>query len=117
MKKQRSTTKIDDRSSEDVAESVFVQSLQAIDDEIRGLRDGSIKPSKRFDKASRIAWLAKQAASFAAELRKAKAAAEKKRDHITRALVIDWARTLPPTERGQVVREIQAIDTRGSGLA
>lgn len=103
-------------SSSAMAASIFAQSLAAIDHEIRGLRDGTIKPPKRYDKVDRIAYLAKQASSFAAEERKAAALDRKAADGITKAIVIAWARKLEAAERAQLAREIEDLNHHRSSL-
>jgi phage terminase Nu1 subunit (DNA packaging protein) len=98
-------------STSDLAASIFHESLSAIRDEIRGIVTKKIKP-KGHDPASRVAWLAKQAASVAAEQRKAEAgelAAIRKLSHAT---VITWLKAQTVEARARVARELAAIDSR-----
>ncbi len=45
------------------------------------------------------------------------AAERKAAEGVSKAEVMDWARRLDQTERARLVRELQQIDARKSGLA
>lgn len=102
-------------SSSEIAESIAVESLTAVRDEIRGIVSKKIKP-KGHDPASRIAWLASRASAISAEQRKAQALEHKRIDAITPAMVLAWFRGLEQEERQQLVTEIEQIDLEGSVL-
>lgn len=114
MKKKPKKPALEPRDGAAVAESVFSQALAAIDDEIRGLRNGTLKPGK-YDTASRIAFLAKNAASFAGELRKARAADEKKRGSLSAQEIVARVREMEPNERAHVLAELGLV-AEGKGL-
>ncbi len=69
------------------------------------------------DNASRIAFLTAKVGSIADSLRKVEAAKAKQRAGFTPDAVIEWARDMPKQERASLVRELQALDARKSGLA
>lgn len=102
--------------TEDLADSIFRESLEAIRKEIRGIANGSIKPSEH-DPTSRIAWLAQKAAAVAAEQRKATAAEVKRIGALRYEDVVAYIRQLPRDQRAGLLREMTAIDTGGSVLA
>ena len=67
--------------------------------------------------ASNLATTLTKLASVQAEQRKAAAEERKRLNSVTPAMVLTWFRTIGPDERRQLVREIQSLDARGSGLA
>jgi hypothetical protein len=94
-----------------LASAIFTESLTAILGEIRGIIAKTIKP-KGHDPASRIAWLAKQAAAVAAEQRKAEAGELAAIRKLSPAAVLLWVRQQTPEYRARLVREVAAIDAR-----
>jgi len=78
--------------------------------------DGKGGKSK-FDPESRVAHLMTKLGSVADSVRKAEAARAKRLDAITSAMVVAWFRALDPTERQRLVRELQQLDSKRSGLA
>lgn len=102
-------------SSSGAASRVFTQALTAIDDEIRGLLAGKISPGK-YGKVERIAYLAKQAATFAAEERKAASAAARANSELTVVQIVAWLRQQPRDVQGQVARELHSIENRKGGV-
>lgn len=103
-------------SSADVGDAILRESLEAIHDEIRGIRKGTVAPGKH-DPISRIAWLAKNAASVVAEVRKAAAAEAKRVGSMRFEDVLAYIRQLPRDQRAHLLREGAAIDAGGSVLA
>jgi phage terminase Nu1 subunit (DNA packaging protein) len=97
--------------------SIFAKSLQAIDEELDGLINGTIKPDKH-DKASRIAWLAQKAASVASEQRKAELAELRATNDITPRAMSNWIKRSTKAERDQLRRDLDAADRhqRGGGV-
>ena len=117
MKKPTKTTAFSQpTSSESTARHLFANALTAIDVEISGLIDGSIDPPKKYTRVDRIAFLAKQACSFAAEERQAAKLERKSTDQMTKPTVLAWAKRLELAERAQLVREMADIDQRRSSL-
>lgn len=100
----------------DLADDIFNESLTFIRDEIRAIKDGKAK-SKKFDPASRIAWLAERASRVQAERRKAESAEAANLRKLSRALVVAWLKQLDAAERAQVIREATATDRGGSVLS
>lgn len=98
-------------TTSDLAASIFHESLSAIRDEIRGIVSKKIKP-KGHDPASRVAWLAKQAASVAAEQRKAEAGELAAIRKLSPATVLLWIRQQTPEYRARLLREVTAIDSK-----
>ena len=95
-----------------LAGRIFETSLGYLLKEITAITSGKVKPKGKHDAASRVAWLAKQAASVAAEQRKAEAgelAALRKLSHAT---VVLWAKQQPAEARARLVREVQALDSK-----
>lgn len=107
MKKHRSTT--------EMARGIFASALNAIEREIAAIETGSSR-SDKFQPAERIAYLAKQAASFFAEDRKAQSAARKESAGVDEAAILAHVRTLSPDRRSSLVRKIQQLDERRSVL-
>src|SRR4051812_11444382 len=91
-------------TSTELAESIAVESLQAIQKEIRGIAKKTIKP-KGHDPASRIAWLASKASMISAEQRKVQALERRGLESLTPASVLTWFRRLDRDERQQLVAE------------
>lgn len=91
--------------------------LDGIREEIEGLVDETIKPQPPHDRASRIAWLTKQAAQIGGELRKMDKAELKAVEDLSPALVLAYMRTLEQGDRARLVREIQALDRAGGLLS
>lgn len=114
--KQPSATPVQRESPTEIARTIFTEALGAIRVEIRGIIDGSIKPTEH-DPASRIAWLTRAAASVAAEERKADAERRRNRDELTKDDAVGFLRTLSGPEWAEVKREIDAKHTGRSGLA
>lgn len=100
----------------DDAIGVLHTGIAAIRDEIQKIQSGKAAKSK-FDKASRISYLAQKAGSIADSVRKAEAARSRRLDQLTYELVIAWFRRLEVNDRARFVRELQAIDSKRSGLA
>lgn len=98
-------------SVSELAASIYLESLTAIRDEIRGIIDKTIKP-KGHDPASRVAWLAKQAASVAAEQRKAEKGELDAIRKLAPAVVMTWIRQQTAEYRARLVREVSAIDSK-----
>lgn len=96
-------------------EIIFRESLEAIRDEIRGIRTGKIKP-KEHDGISRIAWLAQKAAAVGAEQRKANAAEVKRLGTISSADILKALRMMDREVRASVLRDAALIDAAGSVL-
>jgi hypothetical protein len=67
--------------------------------------------------ASTLATTLVKLSQVQAEHRKAAAEERKRLAQLTPAMVLAWFRTLSADDRRQVVREVQAMDARGSGLA
>ncbi len=95
----------------DLAASIYLESLTAIRDEIRGIIRKTIKP-KGHDPASRVAWLAKQAASVAAEQRKAEKGELDAIRKLSPVVVMTWIRQQPAEVRARLVRDVSAIDSK-----
>jgi len=110
-RKQPSTVEPATESLSDLAQSIFTESLTAIRDEIRGIIAHRIKP-KGHDPASRVAWLAKQAASVSAEQRKAEKGELDALKRLTAAQVILWVRQQPVEARARIARDIAALDSK-----
>lgn len=106
-----------DETASSITSRIYRDALEEIRDEIRGLREGTREPPKKYDRIDRIAYLAKQASAFAAEERKATALEQKAIGAITKSTVLAWLRKLDIAERAQVIREAQEIDNRRSSLA
>lgn len=111
------------KHEEVTVESVLDASLEAlqigvaaIHKEIGLISKGKAGKSKH-DKASRIAFLSQRVGAIADSVRKIEAARSKRTMSITKALVVEWFRQLDPTDRARFVRELQAIDSKRSGLA
>src|SRR5690349_9678754 len=100
-----------------VAEDINTLVLTALREEIRRLVGGKKKPRGKYTVAETVAHLGQRASQVAAEQRKAAAEERKRLGAITPAMVLAWFRTIPTDERRQLVREIQELDARGSGLA
>jgi hypothetical protein len=107
--KQRS-----ERPSE-VAQDIYRLALVAIREEIRAIQSGKVR-HKKFSPVETTAYLAKQASTFAAELRKVEAAEAKRLDSYTLAGVVAWARRLDPSELAALVRSLSDIGGGGSVL-
>jgi len=103
-----------ERPSE-VAQDIYRLALVAIRDEIVKIQAGKTK-SKRFTPVETTAYLAKQASTFAAELRKIEAAEAKRLASYSNASVVAWARKLDPTELAALVRALNDIGGGGSVL-
>lgn len=101
---------------EDVTETIFRESLDAILAEIRGIKSGSIKPTEH-DPTSRIAWLAQKAAAVGAELRKGEAAEIKRIGALRYEDVMAYLRQLPREQRAGLLRDVSSFDAGGSVLA
>jgi hypothetical protein len=100
----------------ELAANIFSRALRFIQTEIDGIIAGRIQP-KEHDAASRVAWLAKQAASVASEERKADAERRRARDELDKDDVLGFLRALSGPEWSEVKREIDAKHTGRSGLA
>lgn len=99
----------------DDALEVLKIGLQSIRDEIDKIQDGTAKESK-YDDASRIAHLAKQAGSIADSVRKTENARAKRLDAITKPVVVAWFRALSEDDRTAFLRELQQINSKRSVL-
>lgn len=95
----------------ELADSIYAESLTAILDEIRGIRNGTVKPEGH-DSASRIAWLAQKAAAVAAEERKAAKAANDAIVEITPGVMLTWLRGQTAEVRAKFLRDAGAIDAK-----
>ncbi|MGE5803960.1 MAG: hypothetical protein ACM358_17075 [Gemmatimonadota bacterium] len=102
---------VERESVSDLAASIYSESLTAIRDEIRGIIARRIKP-KGHDPASRVAWLAKQAASVAAEQRKAEKGELDAIRKLSPAVVMTWIRQQTAEYRARLVREVSALDSK-----
>lgn len=98
-----------EETSDELTEDIFSASLGAIRNEIRGLASGAIDP-KPHDRASRIAWLAKNAAAIAAEQRKAKLANLRANRNLTPQQLLAYFKGLSRAERSAWIRDITAMD-------
>lgn len=87
-----------------------------IRDEIRKIAKGKAKENGH-DNASRIAFLTSKVGSIADSLRKVEAAKAKQQGGVTAEAVVAWARDQSRQERARLVRELQELDSRKSGLA
>ena len=90
--------------------------LDKIREEIELIASGKAAKS-RHDDASRIAFLTSRVGSIADSVRKVEAARSKRLDDLTPAIVLSYLRGLDASERAQIVREANHIDTRRSGLS
>ncbi len=90
--------------------------IAAIRTEIKAITGGTAKSSKH-DDASRIAFLTGKVGSIADSVRKVEAARAKRLDDITPAIVLAYLRQLDASDRGRLLREAAALDSKGSGLA
>src|SRR5690242_2708378 len=72
-----------------IARRIYSSALDAIHNEIEGIKRGSAKES-RHDPASRIAFLASKAAQIAAEQRKSDAAERAETGRLTETKVWSW---------------------------
>lgn len=97
-------------STTDLAASIFSESLTFIRDEIRAISSKK-KAVKGHDAASRIAWLAKNAASVAAEQRKAEKGELDAVKKLSPAVIMTWIKEQTPEYRARLVREVAAIDS------
>jgi hypothetical protein len=109
-------TKKTEESADQVAREAFREALIQVRDEIAKIRTGKVKPAKHTPTET-VAFLAKQASTIYAELRKAEAAEHKRTSAITKALVLDWFRQLDSTEQVRFARELAQLTTKRSGLA
>ena len=100
----------------DDAIGVLHVAIEEIRDQIAKIQKGKAGKSK-FDRASRIAYLAQKAGSIADSVRKAEAARARRLDELTRELVMAWFRRLDAADRSSFVRELQNVDSKRSGLA
>lgn len=113
--KPKKNTSASSQSSAELAEAIAIESLEAIQKEIRGIATKKIKP-KGHDPASRIAWLASKASAISAEQRKSEALNRRTLDALTPAQVLAWFRRLEREERQQLLAEVEQIDQEGSAL-
>jgi hypothetical protein len=97
-------------STTTLAASIFEESLTFIRDEIRAISSKK-KAVKGHDAASRIAWLAKNAASVAAEQRKAEKGELDAIKKLSPAVILAWIKEQSPEYRARLVREVVAIDS------
>lgn len=111
MKKQPKPTPKTCETTSEIAASIYSESLSAIRDEIRGIVSGKIKP-KGHDRASRIAWLAKNAASVAAEQRKAEKGELESIRKLSFAVVLTWIKEQTAEARARLIRDVVAIDSQ-----
>ncbi len=77
----------------------------------------TVAESRDVEAATDFAHLLTKVAVVAGELRKAEAAERKAASEISKADMVEAARRMDATERARFVRELQAIDSRKSGLA
>lgn len=103
-------------SSSVTATRIYQLALARILVEVEGLHSGATKPPKRYDRVDRIAYLAKQASTFAAEERKAAAAAAKQNGELTLMQVVAWLRQQPKDVQAQVSRELSTMEGRRGGV-
>lgn len=96
---------------EDTAACIFDESLAYILDEIRGIVNGDVEPEEH-DAASRVARLAKQAASVAAEKRKAENADLTAIKKLSPSVVMTWVKAQSAEFRSRLVRDIVALDAK-----
>lgn len=98
-----------------VAKDTMLDALLFLRTEIRGIADKSIKP-KGHDAASRIAWLTEKVARIDGERRKGAAAEDRRLGRITYDDVIEWARRQSRDLRARLIRDLIALDAKGSVL-
>jgi hypothetical protein len=115
-KPQPTTTVATSETAGELVQDVFRRALVTVRDEIAALTNGKSKPGK-YTVPDRVAYLAKQASSFAAELRKAEAAERKRTEDLTVADVVAFLRAMKPRDRANLLAEVAAIEAGGSGLA
>lgn len=110
-KKPVETPSDPDETVADIAASIFREALSAIRTEIRGVVGGRIVP-KGHEPAAHVAWLAKQAASVASELRKAEKGELDALKRLTAAQILLWVRQQPAEVRARVARDVAALDSK-----
>jgi len=117
--KSKTTSKVNSskETPEQIALEIYELALSQTLGEMRHLQSGVSKPRGEYSVTEAVSYLAKQAVTFAAEHRKAKAAALRYLDKLTRAQVMTWFRTqLDAVERASMVREIQRIDQEAESV-
>ena len=111
------------KQTETSVETVLDESLdalrfgvEAIRVEMQKIKAGTAGKSKH-DKASRIAFLSQRVGAIADSVRKIEAARAKRTNTITKALVLEWFRSLTDGEQERLLRELPNQRRKGSGLA
>ena len=100
----------------DDALSVLHIGIASIRKQIQAIAAGKGGESK-YDPASRIAHLAKQAGSIADSVRKAEAARAKRGAELDETRVLEWFLLQDSTKQGRFLRELAERSKKGSGLA
>lgn len=100
----------------DTAIQTLELGLQHIRTEIDKIAAGTARKTKH-DPASRIAYLSTGVGRIVDSIRKVESARDRRFDHITPAVAMDWLRQLDPADRLNFLREASLIDARKSGLA
>lgn len=116
QKKQPSQPDDTNETPEELARDAFTLALRQVRDEIRDIRSGKTKPKEPHTPTETIAYLAKQASGFAAELRKAESEERKRIGRIRHEEIIAALRGWPKDRRAALLREAMAIDAEGSVL-